>query len=99
MFVASNVTLAHHPYWWSFHTLACPTCERLKGDGLPASIPLTALSSRSFCRGAKVDIVVVFTSVTEEDYPLGNGHAKPLGSKCDREDIFTILQGKGESIY
>ena len=46
---------------------ACSACELLEGDGVFASIPLTALSSRSFCRGAKSDIVVVFTSVTEEE--------------------------------
>ena len=68
-FKGSTVTLAHHPYWWSFHTFACSTCELLEGGGLFAGIPLTALSSRSFCRGAKFDIVA-FTSDTDEGNPL-----------------------------
>ena len=56
------VTLAHHPYWRSFHTFACLMCKLLEDSGLFASIPLTARNRRSFSRGAKVDIGIVFTS-------------------------------------
>lgn len=27
MSMDSIVTLAHHPYWWSFHTFACLMCK------------------------------------------------------------------------
>ena len=73
----SCVTLAHHPYGWSFHTFACSACELLGGDAFLAGIPLTALSSRSFCRGTKVDIVVVVTSV--EKWMM---HLKVMPSQC-----------------
>ena len=59
--MGSIVTLAHHPYWRSFHTFACLIRKLLEDSGLFASIPLTARSRRSFCRCAKSDIGIVFT--------------------------------------
>ena len=47
--------------------LACLICKLLEDWGLFASIPLTARSSRSFCRGAKFDINIVFKSNVELD--------------------------------
>ena len=73
--MGSIVTLAHHPYWRSFHTFACLTCKLLEDSGPFAKIPLTARSSRSFCRCANLDIGIVFTSTDEQD-DLFKGHAK-----------------------
>ena len=71
----SIVTLAHHPYWRSFHTFACLTCKLLEDSGPFVKIPLTARSSRSFCRCANLDIGIVFTSTDEQD-DLFKGHTK-----------------------
>ena len=71
--IGSIVTLAHHPYWRSFHTFAYLICKLLEDSGPFASIPLTARSSRSFCRGANFDIGVVSTSTDEQDN-LFTGH-------------------------
>ena len=67
MFMGSIVTLAHHPYWRSFHTFACLICKLLEESGPFAEIPLTARSSRSFCRCAKFDIGIVFKSTDKQD--------------------------------
>ena len=47
----------------------------MEGRRLSTSIPLTALSSRSFCRGAKFDIVVGVTIDTEDDQHSGKLYA------------------------